>query len=149
MSSPSNGIRLLILLAVCIYALLLTHAGALWYAWYWTYPWFDILTHFWGGACVALGTVWIIRHARYAPLRWRQSAPLIAVVVTIAVIGVVWEAYEWVVQSAFGLTLPPNYVPDTLLDLVMDTTGALFGLFCLRLATRKQKDNEVIEVSSY
>ena len=128
MSSPSNGIRLLILLAVCIYALLLTHAGALWYAWYWTYPWFDILTHFWGG---------------------RQSAPLIAVVVTIAVIGVVWEAYEWVVQSAFGLTLPPNYVPDTLLDLVMDTTGALFGLFCLRLATRKQKDNEVIEVSSY
>jgi hypothetical protein len=113
-----------------MYALAFTHGAAIWFAWYWTYPWFDILTHFWGGACVSLGAIWAIQHARrYVPVTLRDARPFVAVVIAIGVIGIVWELYEWVVQAAFGLPLPLNYWADTLLDILMDAMGALFGWF--------------------
>lgn len=127
MAVYQNGIRLLICLACSIYALAATHAAALYFAWYWTYPWFDILTHFWGGTTVALGAIWFARHSRYSPPKLREMRSLAVVLVAIGVIGVVWEFYELFVQFFFVLPLPPNYFPDTSLDLVMDIIGALVG----------------------
>lgn len=134
-----KGIRLLILLAGVMYALLVTHALALWFSWYWTYPWFDILTHFWGGACVGLGALWFSKYSRYSSLRIKEYSSATIVIGSILIVGVVWEAYEWIVQAAFLLPLPPNYVPDTLLDLVMDILGAIFGLVLFLAWTPKDE----------
>ncbi len=47
-------------------------------------------------------------------------------------IGIIWELYEYGVWNITGAPLPPNYIGDTVLDLVMDTVGAVFSFVALK-----------------
>lgn len=47
-------------------------------------------------------------------------------------VGFVWEVYEYIVWIWTGEGLPPNYIPDTLLDLVMDFLGSFAGFLILK-----------------
>lgn len=122
--------KILKTLLILIWSLALIHMTAEYYYLYWTIRWLDICTHFLGGVWVGVAGVWFWFFSGY--MREPQSPEkhiLPVALITGLVVGVVWELYEYVVWQLSGAGLPPNYIPDTSLDLVMDITGAFVGFF--------------------
>ena len=125
--------RILKLLFILIWVLALIHMTAEYYHLYWTVRWFDIVTHFFGGVWVGIATIWLwnfsgyIRKAHLPTKRTVYVALLGGLVV-----GLVWELFEYVVWFFTWEGLPLNYIPDTLLDLVMDFAGSLVGFVILK-----------------
>lgn len=90
--------------------------------WYWEYPYIDVPIHFLAGATIAL---WCGAVAVRLSLSLRQTAIFIACL-TLAV-AVSWEVFEY----AIGLVpMTPQFLPDTVLDLLSDFAGA-FAAFSL------------------
>ena len=80
---------------------------------YWRWWWFDILMHFLGGILVG-GIGVVIANVLKTPV-------LPTLLVTLVVIGIGWEVFEY----AFGLYDGGWDLVDTSIDLIMDTLGAL------------------------
>ena len=77
---------------------------------YWRYPWSDIPMHYLGGVTLSVCLTAVLLHRRdyvYVSL--------------LAAVFVGWEIFELI----FGIPREANYPLDTILDLVMDTLGAL------------------------
>ena len=110
-----------------IYALLIIHGLALWFYLYWVYAWFDIMTHFMGGLWVGFATIWLFYYSRF---KLAKDSPffarsLITVLLSMLVVGILWEVYEVVTLLILGAEFPAGYLGDTILDVIMDMTGAL------------------------
>lgn len=80
---------------------------------YWRWWWFDILMHFLGG--VLVGAL-----ALFVSDLFKTPFTLTFVIFLVG-IGVGWEVFE----RMFGLYNAIGYWEDTILDLIMDTIGAL------------------------
>lgn len=80
---------------------------ALLYSWYWTYPFLDSAMHFSGGALITLIAV------AFLGVRVRTVAIMF-------VVAVLWEVFEFVIGVSVA---EPNFVSDTLTDLVFDILG--------------------------
>jgi hypothetical protein len=120
--------KLLKLLFVLIWALALIHIAAEYFYLYWQFHWFDIFTHFLGGLWVGLAALWLWYYSGYIKNNGRfVGKALVVALVAGLTIGFVWELYEFIVWQLSGRGLPPNYISDSLLDLVMDTVGAFVG----------------------
>jgi len=124
--------RILKILFVLIWALALVHMMAEYYYLYWIFRWFDIVTHFFGGVWVGIAAIWFWYLSGYIKAMHfpKKKAVLVALLFGL-LIGFLWEGYEYVVWQLVGKGLPPNYIPDTTLDLVMDCMGAYLGFFAL------------------
>ena len=116
-----------------IFALLLTHMLAIVTGWYEAHEWFDIPMHFAGGVimtwlALALWHQFIMKLVFKPGCSARYQVLVQATIILgfVALIGIVWEGYEWVFVSQ-AMTLG-----DTLADLWFD----LFGAVCA-LATRR------------
>ncbi len=94
-----------------------------WYL-YWTLPWFDILMHFLGGAWIGFVCIWLCFYSRYFSMPARTDIVYVVSVSVLGalVVGVLWEVFEYVTGITF---LVSNYVPDTVLDLIMDVVGGV------------------------
>lgn len=91
---------------------------ALQYYWYWTYWWLDIAMHVAGG--VVLGLLVAI----YGSQRF------VLVLGGVLIIGIAWEVFEFVL----GLSVTePNFVSDTVVDLVMDLLGGSLAYGMIQL----------------
>jgi hypothetical protein len=101
--------------------LAVVHISATKFFLYWKYLWFDIPMHFLGGVCVALGLSALPFFRIHVFERFRT--PLIYASVTLLV-GILWEIFE--VTSGI-MVIDETFVPDTVLDLVMDVLGGLVG----------------------
>ncbi len=113
----------------------LLHALATLYGWYYTIRWFDIPMHVAGGVWVALWFAYDIVSRR----RWidgRRFMPfLVFGIATVALVGIVWEFYEFfldiIVLKSYALNAAPGYLHfDTLKDLFDDILGGVIAL-CL------------------
>jgi len=106
----------------------LLHYLALDRAYYWTISWYDIMMHFLGGVWVALFALWIFSSRKISFLPLRIS--FLQIVSLVICIGIIWELYE----ILFGLTFvsDPEYLGDTMLDLIMDTIGGICVAFSVR-----------------
>ncbi len=91
-------------------ALALIHVQALTHFLYWKYLWLDIPMHALGG--IAIG-------ALVAPLISRRHT--LWFFLSCATLFIAWEVFEYV----GGISEGPNFIPDTTLDLIMDTIGCL------------------------
>lgn len=88
---------------------------------YWHYVWLDIPMHFLGGASVIFGIAILPFFRVVLPQRFDTLLVHVSVVV---VIGLAWEFFE----IAFGISvLDEHFLPDTLLDMVMDIVGGVVG----------------------
>ncbi len=88
------------------------HFNALAHFWYWKYRWLDTPMHLLGGAVLAIFAVALLRSFR--PFTFLALMALAAV-------G--WEVFEYV----FGIsTGQPNYLLDTVHDILNDAIGASF-----------------------
>lgn len=90
---------------------------------YWTYPWFDIVMHFWGGILLVFGTFSLRMIGLFTRRPRKREIFIIAFIAIIA-----WEIFE---QSA-GVTSAPIYILDTIKDIVVGFIGVLVGYVMLR-----------------
>ena len=106
---------------------------ALEYYWYWTYWWLDIAMHLAGG--VVLGLL----------VTTYGSRRFVFVLGGVLLIGLAWEAFEF----ALGLSITePNFVSDTVVDLVMDLLGAALAYGMIHVwPTSKSALTEVRDAS--
>jgi len=141
-----TGDALLKWLFVFIWVITLLHFTAEQQYWYWTYRWVDIPMHFLGGVWVGLVALWLWYYSGL--MRKREGAPTHPLAIALVggmAFGVVWEAYELLLTFVGGITLPSNYVPDSLLDLVMDACGAVtaYGLWRHGVSKNEEVDKGV------
>jgi hypothetical protein len=130
--------ELLKVLFILIWVIALVHMAAENFYLYWTFRWFDILTHFMGGIWVGLAGLWVWYFSGYIREVRRPTGRAILVALGAGfVIGILWELFELAVWYLAGNGLPSNYGPDTLLDLIVDMAGALAGFGLYRILARR------------
>ena len=83
---------------------------------YWTYWWYDVITHFLGGMVVGLGLCW----ALFSLKNFRTK--ILIVFISTLLIGIGWEVFEYYYDISKS---QENYTRDTLNDLTLDVAGAL------------------------
>ena len=97
---------------------------ALEYYLYWVYWWFDIVMHAIGGLVIGL----LVYAAGYRTL--------LKLVMTVILIGLVWEVFEYAIGV---MTYEDDVLFDTILDLIMDTIGALGAYGIMRWWEQKSQ----------
>ena len=116
--------KLFISLFVLIALIALLHILAIEYSLYFFLWWFDLLIHFLAGLWVSGLSLWIYFRSGYIkkPVQNMMRAFIVAAT-SIVVISVSWKFYEIII----GVPIEKDYVQDTVVDLIMDTLGALAG----------------------
>jgi len=130
--------------------LLFSHIVATVYHLYWLFPWFDIPMHFLGGFLLAIIFFYLWRFAHIsigtgvspAPPRSLAGLPLanvfVALVLTlgfVALIGVLWEFYEFLHDFYFltggKINVFQTSFANTIKDLFFDLVGGItaFAIF--------------------
>lgn len=85
---------------------------------YWILWWYDIMMHMLAGFSGGLLVVWFFRPAS-------TFKSILITVVCVMIVGIIWEVFEYV----YGLTQTIDYWQDTILDLILDGTGATLACF--------------------
>lgn len=118
--------RLWFIAALIVSALLAAlHAWATAHFIYWQHIWFDLPMHFLGG--LTTGVVLVAFFGKFSPRLF---------VAGVVVVAVGWEIFEYV----FGLPRESNYALDTMIDLLMDTLGAVLAYVASRYSLWKRVD---------
>jgi len=110
-----SRVKVLIVLAGVLGLLSILHAVGVYAGLYENLTWYDFITHFLGGVCVGIGALWLYL------LLGERTQYFIWVVIWVLVIGILWEVFEYV----GGAMREKNYEIDTIIDLVLDSAGAL------------------------
>ena len=105
----------LLLPIILLLILTVIHYFGVIYFLYWKYFWFDMVTHFLGGAAVF---TFVLTHVK----RVVKKDVILKTIMLSMFIYIIWEMFEY----AVGVKLLPV---DALTDLVVDTFGAIFGLY--------------------
>ena len=116
-------------LIFCSIAVLFFHVMALEYYLYWNIDWFDIFMHFLGGATMGFLALYSFFTSGYIPKIVEQKNNLVIVfclvILFTLVVGLTWELWELFV--GFSDILEDK--GDAILDLIMDTLGAIAVFF--------------------
>jgi VanZ family protein len=93
--------------------------------WFWKYWWYDIMMHFLGGLWVGMMFLWFFYFSNIFEKFDKSFLNIVfASILSVWIIGVGWEVFEvWADPQYFR----EGYVFDTVLDLIMDTLGAIIG----------------------
>lgn len=114
--------QIAIVAALFAVVLLVTHLLAGAHDWYETRFLFDKYMHFLGGAFVFFTlAMYFLRHIPM-PFTGRQ---LFVLIVFSLIVGLLWEAFEYIVQHFTGVLLAT--IPDSIGDVVFDLLGAIVG----------------------
>jgi phosphoglycerol transferase MdoB-like AlkP superfamily enzyme len=106
----------------------LIHTSAIVYFWYWQFPWLDVSVHFLGGLTVGFFVLWFVfRLLGPAHVLWTRGS-LYIVLLTVILVGVLWEIFEYNV----GISRGSNFAFDTSLDMVMNIVGAVTAVYISR-----------------
>jgi hypothetical protein len=87
--------------------------------------WWDLALHF--GSAMGFGILgfllvfMLFQGDRYAAPPWAVGALSFCLAMTV---GVLWEIFEYAMDSLFGLQMMKSGLPDTMGDLVVDAVGA-------------------------
>jgi hypothetical protein len=87
--------------------------------------WWDLALHF--GSAMGFGILgfllvfMLFQGDRYAAPPWAAGALSFCLAMTV---GVLWEIFEYAMDSLFGLQMMKSGLPDTMGDLVVDAVGA-------------------------
>ena len=111
-----------------IFFLAVANSAAYYWHLYFYYPWLDIPMHFLGGLWI---TLYLLGWYYVTPLaKNKERSPLFVLTYALAVtlsVGVLWELFELSVDTVIAFS--QHNLGDTLLDLVMDAVGAVYGAY--------------------
>ncbi len=104
------------------------HKLALSYSLYWAIEWFDIPMHFLGGFLIGILALFVFFSSGWISFTknirdWQMI--LFITVSSVLIVGLAWELWELFV----GFTDLIADRADTILDLIMDTTGAVAAFY--------------------
>jgi len=121
----SRGILYTALILSIIFSLL-AFAGIAFY-FYWIYWWYDVMMHFFAGIIAGFATYWVLFCSRHflSHLSLSLVAKMTVVVLCFLVVGVVWEALEYITGTAFP---GGNYLYDTVSDIVLGVIGSVLAV---------------------
>lgn len=105
---------------VPILALLAVHSVGIIADFYAIFPWYDIMTHAWGGIVIGFFILALI--TRFTNLSFGTTKHGIAWFAVILAIAIGWEFYE--IFVSFLIPLYPFDLGDTLFDVINDLLGA-------------------------
>jgi len=128
---------ILIKLTALLYVITTFHLLALYFFWYWSIWWFDILLHFLGGVWVG-GTALLILFLSKSDTRPLKTftAYLISFL-AVLVIGTLWELFEFSLDTF--IIFQTNDISDTLSDIGADIAGGIFAsLYIVRKLKQAQ-----------
>jgi len=92
---------------------------------YWKFWWYDIMMHFLGGLVIGAIALWAFYFFDYFKNLNKSFLNIVFISVSVVlIIGVGWEIFEVLVDPGY---FREGYVFDTILDLIMDTLGAIIG----------------------
>lgn len=120
----------------------LINIPSIYYDWYITWPWFDMVLHFSGGFFMAM-FMWHWLKG-YLGKNWFKNIIILSGVV--ALVGISWEFLEYFgnqflvepIYEAFELRVYfIGDLNDTLIDLFLDTSGAIIYFILHTLRRRK------------
>jgi len=106
-------------IAIAVWSVLVSvlHFGGVYYNVYTQVPWWDLLTHAMGGAGVGALLAMTFRAQTLRSPAWIPSGVL--------AIGAGFEVYEFVFKTFWYRWSLSFYVTDTIIDLVVNTVGAV------------------------
>jgi hypothetical protein len=119
--------KLIAYTALSVISLALVNYAAMRFGWYYIFPWFDVLTHFWGGVAVGFGILALLERCGVTFDTFSHALIFLAIFFLVA-FG--WEFYEIAVNTIF-----PRYTfdsIDTLWDIVNDSLGALLAFWWVK-----------------
>lgn len=88
---------------------------------YWSVDWFDIMMHFLGGLLIGLISLWVFFTSEKIKYPRTKFAIFSVTIGLVLIVGLGWELWEIFV----GFTDVFSDKSDTMMDLVMDTIGAV------------------------
>ena len=112
------------LAAIALFVLATLYLGEV-YDFYTRFWWWDLVLHF--GSAMGFGILgfllvfMLFQGDRYAAPPWAAGALSFCLAMTV---GVLWEIFEYAMDSLFGLQMMKSGLPDTMGDLVVDAVGA-------------------------
>jgi hypothetical protein len=116
--------------------LILTYSGFYLNSGWW---WIDVPLHLTGGACVAFAAGSLIAYAvkikKFPPQPWYFF--ILSVIGVVAIVGLVWEFYEFLADAFYPVILRQADNADTMKDLANDLNGGLI----LVLISKRHFDN--------
>jgi hypothetical protein len=102
------------------------HKIALSLSLYWSINWFDIPMHFFGGALIALITLFFIYDEKFFNFPDKKPVTIFWAALSMTIIvGLGWELWE----IFMGFTDVKLDLIDTIADLINDTLGAITAYF--------------------
>jgi hypothetical protein len=121
-----NGMQLLFASLVLIVLISSLHIYAGEKYLYFLYWWFDIVMHFLGGVWVGVTFLWLYFFSRFFGQQAFQKGKVFKVaIISFVIVGLSWEIFEVFI----GVPIyEPNYIFDTVSDLIVGTLGVL--VFC-------------------
>lgn len=130
---------------VAIIAIL--HFLALQFYLYWTFWWFDIVTHFLGGLWVGLIILWFFFSSGYVYKNLslvRSTKIFLITIASVIIIGVLWEVWEVLAELVF--INEAGYLLDTSLDIIMDILGGITAfIYAKKLIRQPAEKNKNAE----
>ena len=102
--------------------------------WYNSIWYFDIIMHFLGGVWVGLFFIYVFSRRSLDNLIFK-------VVLSVLLIGIFWEIFEFYVNNVVGRT--PFNVVDTLFDIIFDFFGGLLSVLYFLKKIMKASENRV------
>lgn len=136
-STPRRiGVSNIITLSL-LFGVMALHVAGILSGWYTALFWFSSLLHFLGGMAAAAIVVWCC--ARYSQLGLGALRPTVlffVVLSAVALIGVLWEFFEFALDAGFfGIPhiLSQPSVADTMGDLALDLVGGTIFYILFRI----------------
>lgn len=119
-------------------AIVLIHSVATFYNLYWRFLWIDVPMHFLGGVLAAIIFIWLCgKFPGHFDLSRNFFVTILAVLSFTALIGVLWELWEFVydviISSRGWGVLALQGARDTIGDLFFDILGGLVVVVVRRL----------------
>lgn len=94
-------------------------------------PWFDMLMHALGGVFIAITTAALLAKRLYS-----KHERFIVLLLTVFIIGLGWEYYEYLVQFVIK-SVDLAKIPDSVSDLICDMIGGTLGATFVILARKR------------
>ena len=132
------------LIVTSLIIILAVHFAGSAFSWYDRLFWLDIIMHFLGGAWVAALSVYLF--GEYWQVISDKAKPFqefMLILGSVALVGVLWEFYEFLADvyllkiHPLNLAPDPQVLPDTIADLLNDLIGGSLAFLFIKLKKKK------------
>ncbi len=113
--------KLFIRIALFISFIFIVNSIAVYFHWYSSLWWFDMIMHFLGGAWLGLFFLWLFR------IKNISTSLFFRVILSVFIVSLLWEVYEIVVNDQIAKNIFDYQ--DSVSDLFFDLSGSFTALF--------------------